>query len=353
MNSQFPVLKLFWLCLLAFFTMAAPCVCFAEETIPRFPNPMTERDAADPSLLAHENSLYLYCTGCNVKGGGAYPIYVSNRDDRTSWTYVGGVFTSATLPTWGHRERCRYWAPEVHLINGRFVCYYSAWSQDERFCIGAATSMSPQGPFADIGAPLASNDEYGLIDAGYFHDSVTSRSWLMWKEDKNDLDPKQPTDIILQELTSDGLKLIGEPHVVLTNDQEWEHELVEAPSIIYRNGFYYMFYSANAFNDDRYGVGVARAREVTGPYLKLDKNPILKTNEEFNGPGHQFLFEELPGVWTMFYHARHVPSGSRQRLLMSDPVRWNEEGWPYINDGFPSRGWSPAWASEDAAKRDD
>ncbi|MGI8908735.1 MAG: glycoside hydrolase family 43 protein [Candidatus Sumerlaeaceae bacterium] len=317
----------------------------SAQTSAFYPNPLTQTDAADPSLLAHGNQLYLYSTGCMVRGGGAYPISVTSREDRTSWTSVGGVFSKETFPQWTMVGRCKYWAPEVHRIAGQLVCYFSVWDQNERFCIGAATSDSPAGPFRDVGAPLVSNPEYGLIDAGYFHDPITRRHWLMWKEDKNALTPQQPTNILIQELTSNGLAVKNEAVVLIANDQEWEHELVEAPSLIYRSPYYYLFYSANGFSSDLYGVGVARSTNVNGPYHKFNKNPILKSNKRFDGPGHQFLFEESPGVWTMFYHARDRASASRSRLLMSDPVRWSKTGWPYIKHGTPSDGWTTGAAT--------
>jgi arabinan endo-1,5-alpha-L-arabinosidase len=326
----------FLLCLL----LHSPVVGGAASSGPfTFSNPLSDRDAADPSLLVVSDKMYLYSTGCGVRGGGAFPIRVSSGESRTSWTYVGGVFTSGTMPLWT-AEGCRYWAPEVHRLKGQYVCYYSSPDRNNRFCIGVGTSPSPEGPFRDSGEPLVVNERVGLIDAGFFQDPETSRPWIMWKEDGNDLNPMQPTDMFIQELTDDGLSLLGNPYKMVTNDQEWEHELVEAPTLIYRGGYYYLFYSANVYTSPLYGVGVARSRSVTGPFEKYDRNPILRSNEDFDGPGHQFLLEETPGQWTMFYHARYLKTGRRSRLLMSDPVTWNDQGWPVVNNGLPSASWT-------------
>lgn len=327
-----------WLVLLTGAVQVLPQPAWCGETSRTLQNPMTQLGCADPAVLRVGNTLYVYSSG-HRSTGRAYPIDVTQADDRTSWTRIGSIFTTETLPTWSG-ARLAFWAPEVHRVRDRYICYYSTDDKDGRFCIGAATSWSPEGPFTDIGQPLVSNPSYGLIDASYFLDPVTSRTWLLWKEDRNALSPQEPTDIVMQELMPDGLTRIGNPVVLLTNDQPWEHDLVEAPSVIYRDGYYYLFFSANAFSDTRYGVGVARAQRVTGPYAKWEKNPILKSNDAFDGPGHQFLFEESPGVWTMFYHARHVPNAERRRLLMSDPVKWTADGWPYIQGGTPSEGYS-------------
>lgn len=316
---------------------------------PRFPNPLSDWDMADPSVLRQGDILYLFCTGL-TRGGGAYPIWTSPADERTSWTRIGSVLRPGHFPPWaGGAKHFSFWAPEVHEINGRFICYFCARDKDNRFCIGAATAPHPSGPFEPLEQPLVCSPQVGLIDAAFFKDPVSGRSFLLWKEDRNDLQPQEPTPLLIQELEPEGLAVRGEAKVLLVNDKPWEGVLVEAPTLIYRDGYYYLFFSGNVFVDDQYGVGVARSKEVMGPYEKYEGNPILKSDERFSGPGHQFLFEESPGKWTMFYHARDKKRTVRptMRLLMSDPVRWNADGWPAIHDGTPSTGWGEKGKKED------
>jgi len=329
-----PFLRGMWLVLVTTVLLSLAPTVWSGETSRTLRNPMASLPTADPSVLRVGDMLYVYGSG-RRSPGRAFPIDVTRADDRTSWTRIGSVFTTETMPKWSGPRRA-FWAPEVYRVDHRFICYYSTDSKDGRFCIGAATSSSPEGPFTDVGQPLVSNPSFGLIDAGYYHDPLTSKSWLLWKEDRNALRPKEPTNIVIQELAPDGLRLLGSPVELIANDQPWEEDLVEAPSIIYRDGYYYLFFSANAFIDSRYAVGVARSRQITGPYVKWNRNPILKSSDQFDGPGHQFLFEESPGVWTMFYHARSMEGAEWRRLLMSDPVKWTPGGWPYISRGTPS-----------------
>jgi beta-xylosidase len=186
--------------------------------------------------------------------------------------------------------------------------------------------------------PLASNQRYGLIDPTWYRDPQTKQTYVCWKEDRNDLTPREPTNLVLCEVSRDGLSLTGTPRNILANDCPWEGELVEGASFLFRRGYYYLFFSGNAFGDDRYGVGVARATKLTGPYEKFTGNPILKSDDRFSGPGHQFLLPEKDGSWTIFYHARDKrrTENESSRLLMSDPITWRSDGWPSINDGTPS-----------------
>jgi beta-xylosidase len=46
---------------------------------------------------------------------------------------------------------------------------------------------------------------------------------------------------------------------LIKQDESWEGDLVEGPWIIHRNNYYYLFYSANSYCNDKYAVGVARS----------------------------------------------------------------------------------------------
>jgi beta-xylosidase len=301
-------------------------------------NPMGYQSGADPCIVRFGRQLYMYSTGS--PGDGAYYMFQSADSDRMHWKFIGNIFDGDKLPPWGPKNNS-FWAPEVHKVGKQYVCYFCMRNNDHRFCIGTGTSTSPAGPFTPQPLPLASDPGFGLIDPTYFRDPASGRSYVIWKEDKNDLTPQQPTGLVMQELSPDGLKTTGSRHRLIQNDCPWEGVLVEAPSMIYRNGYYYLLFSGNAYVDDTYAVGVARSQNILGPYEKYPGNPILKSSKRYSGPGHQFLFEESPGRWTMFYHARDrlFIRNPSKRLLMSDPVLWGKDGWPLFSTRYPSESW--------------
>src|SRR5688572_8299729 len=126
----------------------------------KLPNPISDFDAADPCILRANGKTYLYSTRYN--SSGAYSIWASKEEDPSTWTLLGYVFTSANFPPWADRGR-RYWAPEVHRVAGQYICYFCSHDKNQRFCIGAATSDNPSGPFKPQSKPLVSNPRYGLI----------------------------------------------------------------------------------------------------------------------------------------------------------------------------------------------
>jgi arabinan endo-1,5-alpha-L-arabinosidase len=179
----------------------------------------------------------------------------------------------------------------------------------------------------------------GSIDPTLFklHNNGHTELWLIYKSDGNAI--QQPTPIWAQQLASDGLTLVGNRTQLLVNDLDWEGPLVEAPWMVFRNGYFYLFYSANMFNTDRYCVGVARSKDFLGPYEKFGR-PTLMSNAAFAGPGHCSVvsIDDKEQTYVMVYHSwasGHIDGPNDVRMLLIDPIVW-ENDWPTISSASPS-----------------
>jgi arabinan endo-1,5-alpha-L-arabinosidase len=112
------------------------------------------------------------------------------------------------------------------------------------------------------------------------------------------------TAIRAQPIRPDGTALFGEPRTILENDLEWEAHLVEGPWISRIHDRYVMFYAANDFSTDRYGVGVATAAHPLGPYHKAPE-PLLQSTSAWSAPGHPSVATDPDGRAWLFLHAFH------------------------------------------------
>ncbi|QED25811.1 family 43 glycosylhydrolase [Microvenator marinus] len=291
-----------------------------------FHNPVIRADCPDPGILKDGDRYYLTCT--HTGGPGLFPIYTST--DLVNWSRDASIL--AERPGWAND---RFWAPEIHKVDeGLYVAYYTASTRsNNRLSIGAATASSPLGPFTDIGEPLIYDPNPGVIDAHYFRASDGKR-YLTWKRDGNAVGARTP--IFLQEVAADGVTLSGPVSTILTNDRTWEGAVVEGQWIVEKDGYFYLFYSGNGYASPSYGVGIARATSVRGPYTKAS-SPILRSNGQWDGPGHGAILPGPSGDWVHVYHAwqkgRVGQSPGRQVLV--DRVTWSE-GWPQML-GAPSR----------------
>jgi GH43 family beta-xylosidase len=213
---------------------------------------------------------------------------------------------------------------------GGYLLYYTARSTaTDRQCIGVAFASAPAGPFTDESdEPLVCQaDEGGSIDASPY--LADGRLWLHWKNDGNAIG--QPTYLYGSALSADGRSLTGAAVRLLRNDAAWEDHVVEAPQLVRHADRLYLFYSANAFDQDTYAVGHAECDAPLGPCRKAPE-PILKTSPAAAGPGHSFLVSTPAGETWLLYHAwppDAVGSVLPGRQLWLDRVDW-VDGKPVV-----------------------
>jgi beta-xylosidase len=158
----------------------------------------------------------------------------------------------------------------------------------------------------------------GSIDPSPFVDT-DGTAYLVWKADSNAIN--QPSSVWIQPLDEGGLALTGAPTRLLGRDSAWEDPLIEAPSLVYGAGTYYLFYSANWWNTDRYAIGYATATDVLGPYAKATTTgPWFASDATVAGPGGQEWFTDGSGQLRMAYHGWQpsqigYPGGARSLRL--------------------------------------
>lgn len=289
----------------------------------KFQNPVITVNFPDPFIMEVDGTYYAYSTNSNSRN-----VPVATSTDLVNWKIVRDVMPA--LAPWVKLSRSDVWAPEIIRVEDKYLLYYTARSKETGIqSIGLAISDSPMGPFRDTSDKpfIAQDDEGGSIDANPFRDA-DGTLYLYWKNDGNDR--SLPTYIYGQQLSPDGLTLIGEPVRLVTNDQPWKGPLVEAPTMWLRDGKYYMFYSANFFASEKYAVGYAICESPLGPCEDAEENPILASVMDENpvvGPGHQTVFEDASGQTWLIYHAWQVSAGRRtdSRQVWIDRLVWQDD----------------------------
>lgn len=299
-----------------------------------YTNPVQgNRDSPDPGVLYH-NGVY-YAVTTMGWDGHYFPIWASSTG--TQFTQYGWAMPLA--PAW--TACCDYWAPELHIINGKFLLYYTARDKNHKLTIGAAQSDNIAGPYIDRGSPLVTNESEGVIDATVLRDGSTN--YIVYKVDGNA--HGHQTELWAKLLDPTGMNTLGSPKLLLKNDQEWEHGIVEGQWFIQEGGIYYLFYSGCGYASACYSVGVATSKNALGPYTKSSRNPIFKTrpnqtNKSWQGPGHCSVVKSPQGHWLMFYHAWPHNGIKTKRLMLLDQVIF-KDGEVIVNDGSPSESQMP------------
>lgn len=306
-----------YLLILALLLLAAGCGGGGEPRSTRYTNPVYGQDAPDPTVVrAADGYFYAYTT--NTEEGGRTQLHPILRSaDLISWKKVGTVFTD--LPTWASHD---FWAPHIFMRGGKYYLYYAAKQRETgAHTIGVAVADSPTGPFRDKGQPLLPIANPSTIDPFVLEDG--EKLYLYWGSDR--------VPLLVQELSPDGLSVVGEPEPVLfpSDAAEGYERLVEGPWVIKREGYYYLFYSGDDCCDrPHYAVLVARSKSPLGPFEKNPNNPVLFAGERFIGPGHNGLIQDDGGDWWYLYHAFDQQNRAKGRVLLLDRITWQADGWP-------------------------
>ncbi|MFD2721338.1 family 43 glycosylhydrolase [Hymenobacter monticola] len=280
-------------------------------------NPVLPGDFPDPSATKIGDTYWATATSSNW--GPAFPLLKSKN--LTNWQLAGYVFPDQ-LPAWADYY---FWAPEISQEGGKTYIYYTAHQKGGNLAVGVASADRPEGPYRDHG-PLVSQPD-GSIDAFPMRDE-NGQLYLVWKEDGNSV--QLPTPIWAQRLNEARTALIGEKTELFRNTAPWEGNLVEGVSMLRHGGYFYAFYAANGCcgSGCTYATGVARAKNLLGPWEKCPQNPILTNNSRWSCPGHGTAVERN-GRWYLLHHA--YQSGSAENVgrqgVLSE-FHWNSAGWP-------------------------
>jgi len=287
-----------------------------------FNNPvLAGADYPDPGVIK-VNGQYYAVTTSNSPDGHKFPIHVSN--DLQNWNFVGWALPDGFLPVYSD-PNANWWAPEIHQIGENdFRLYFTTRSRDAEFwIIAACTSGNVIGPYNCLDHPIQIDPTQNNLDATLVQDG--DRKFLIWKGNEW---------MFGRELNRDGLSFAegSEVRQIMRNDLPWEESIIEGPWYVRRPDAWYMFYSGNGFCGDRYAVGVARSRDILGPFEKRG-DPILHSDDRTKGPGHCSVVKDLNNADdVMVYHG--YPTGQVcdpfPRVMYAQSVGWGPDGWPFM-----------------------
>jgi len=304
------------------------------EPVP-YTNPVYRSDAPDPTVLKADDGYYYAVTTQTTRNGTFTPLPILRSKDLVHWEERGTVFTVENVPDWTVYNY--FWAPHITYYDGKYYVYYSTMLNDDDestgMGIGVAVADHPEGPYKDKGEPVLAGISFDTIDP-FVYDDEDGKRYMYWGSNG--------MPIYAQELSADGMSVVGEKTEAIWAGQfdvrDGYDKLVEAPWVIKRANYYYMFYSGDYCCQDsghnaHYSVMVARSESPVGPFEIYAGNPILEMNDRFLAPGHNAVIQDDAGQDWMLYHAYDLihPDVSG-RAMMLDRIDWLND-WPVINGG--------------------
>ncbi|WP_284645863.1 glycoside hydrolase family 43 protein [Paenibacillus silviterrae] len=241
-----------------------------------------------------------------LKFNGVYYLYVSTVDDKPGVK----VWSSDDLVHWEYRGLCATepvtkgaYAPEVVYWNGDFYMYTALLQDDGSTPRGhrVLKSTSPTGHFiAQTGSKVTGIDGHVFID--------DDGQWYFYSTGSSNIDARPMSDpYTFGAKSNTGAVMRG-----------W----TEGPTVMKRNGKYYMTYTGNHVWSDGYRVDYASSpNPLSGFMPAVSQNPILLDTEgEHVGLGHNSIVRgpDLDSDYIV-YHSHANPG----RHLNLDRIVWN------------------------------
>ncbi|HLP93508.1 MAG TPA: glycoside hydrolase family 43 protein [Saprospiraceae bacterium] len=93
------------------------------------------------------------------------------------------------------------------------------------------------------------------------------------------------------------------PHILDTASVKWAKRAVWAPSIVEKQGKYYLFFGANDIQNDneKGGIGVAVSDKPEGPFKDYLGKPLVDRFHNGAQPIDQFVFQDPSGQYYLIY----------------------------------------------------
>jgi arabinan endo-1,5-alpha-L-arabinosidase len=295
--------------------------------------------AADPAIIAEGGTFYVFTTGAVVDREGLLPMRTST--DLQAFTYRGPVYgqvpdyAAAAVPGTGG-----IWAPDIVKRGGEFRLYYSVSTfGSNRSLIGMTTNTTlnaaaPGAGWVDKGAVIQStpSDNYNAIDPAVFTDA-DGREWMAFGSFFSGIR-------MVQLDPTTGLRLASDATVYALASRAAPNA-VEAPYVIRRGEFYYLFVSFDFCcrgTDSTYNTVVGRSTSPTGPYVDRDGRQMLQgggttvlssgqgTDSRFVGRGHVSVIRN--GDADFLVHHAYDRQRNGAPTLQVTRMTWDAAGWP-------------------------
>ena len=293
------------------------------------------RRVHDPVLIREKNVYYVFSTGNGV------PIRRSK--DLRNWELVGRVFKE-DVPAWAKAEIPKtkhVWAPDIACYRGQYLLFYAVSTMgSQRSCIGLAINKtldrtSPQYRWVDQGKVIESfpdQMDYNAIDPNFVTDA-DGKPYLVWGSFWG--------GIKMMELDPETCKPRPEDQKIYSLAARPEAFSIEAPFLIHKNGWYYLFVSLEQCCRgvaSNYRLAVGRAKEITGPYVDYVGRPMLqgfttRLLEGYGtcrGPGHNGVLLGADGDWLI--HHMYDATCKGMPTMQIRPLIFAEDGWPLVGE---------------------
>ncbi|KAJ8961809.1 hypothetical protein NQ318_021424 [Aromia moschata] len=267
----------------------------------------------------------------------------------TTWTNEIGIRKASTLGGLKDVENTIVytidgrviWAPEIHLIDGRWYLFYCACGPNtegngcHRNHVAQSASDDPMGPYtfmADLDDP---NTDVEELDPSYI--IINDNQYLLGSV------MGSTQDLYIRPMVNPYTPS-GPKYFLSTPTYDWEKQgwtVNEGPEPLYHDGRVFVVFSASLCSTPNYKLGIMEfvgTDPLNSTHWHKYADPVFQRSNENHvyGPGHNGFFKSPDGTedWIV-YHANSEESQGCDmgRSSRAQKFTWGEDGLPLF--GLP------------------
>ena len=296
-----------------------------------FKNPILPAPSADPWVILHEGSYY----SCESRRQNS--IWVRKAKCLTELRNdEGSMIWSA--PALGANSNS-VWAPELHLIEGKWYIYYAAddgLNENHRMWVLEGLTNDPAGPYRCRGSFETSG---WAIDGTVLKtpDGTLYYVWSGWPGKENG-----QQYLYIAPMTNPWT-LGAERTCIAKPDHPWEcveMAICEGPQVLQRDGRTFIIYSASGSWSEDYCLGML---ELTGadplqPGNWKKHGCVFCKTDYVWGIGHCSFVKSQDGTedWIIYHAKTKRKSGWNDRNVRAQRFTWTEDGLPDFGSPIPT-----------------
>jgi GH43 family beta-xylosidase len=277
---------------------------------------------------------------------GGFYYYSESRDDRRIFIRrsrtIAGIAADPGVCVWTSpligRNSDHIWAPELHLIDGKWFIYYAAddgQNENHRMWVLESEGSDPREKYQCRGQ---------LETGGWAIDGTVltidyGRKYFFWSGWAGRGDGQQNLYVAPMR---DPVTISGSRVLIATPDQPWERvamPICEGPQVLKRNGDIFIVYSASSSWTTDYCLGLLhnKTRNVLDPAAWVKHGPVFKKTDQVWGIGHCSFVKSLCQTedWIV-YHSKSSPKpGWEDRHVHAKQFTWTSDGFPDFGAPLP------------------
>jgi GH43 family beta-xylosidase len=294
---------------------------------------------ADPYMVRHEGAYYR----CQAGPGGRIEVWKSSALGHRGQRSI--VWSPPRLG-WNTSE---VWAPELHLIKGKWYIYYAAsqgQNRTHRMGVLEAQSDDPQGPFIDHGQLYTGDDAARGTASRWAIDGTilehNGKLFLLWSgwEDERDVQYLYIAEMAgPTKVSTNRVKLCANDTYLWerVGESARQRGLQEGPAMLVRNGRVFLVYSCSGSWQESYKLGMlwadASANLLDPRSWRKVERPVFQSNASVFGVGHCSFVQSPDGSedW-IIYHSKARRNEGWERMVRAQRFSWNEKGFPVFGE---------------------